>query len=125
MILGEELAGRSHEVGGYPTVRTGDVGSFCIVVSIVRMTPLSDTLRGGSGGQASEGRGYIWSSRDNAHLDAKYVTTSIWRVAIRHETPSDDPFGRTHETISDRLIITDDTFGVGTGWTGLFRSVDM
>jgi len=77
VILGEELAGRGHEIGGYPTVGTGDIGSFCIVISVVRMTPLSDALRGGGGGQASEGRGYIRSSRDDAHLDAKYVTTAI------------------------------------------------
>jgi len=33
--------------------------------------------------------------------------------------------GRTHETVSDRFIIADDTLGVGAGWTGLLGSVDM
>ena len=84
VTLREELARRRHE-GGYPAVRTGEVGSFRIVGSVVWMTPLSNALRGGGEGQASEGREYIWSSRgwcapgrkvrDYTHLIASYQRT--------------------------------------------------
>ena len=59
VTLWEKLARRGHEVGGYPAVRTGDIGSFRIVSSVVWMTPLSNALRGGAGGQVLEGREYI------------------------------------------------------------------
>ena len=56
VVFGEELAGRGHEVGGYPAVRTRDVGGFRIVSSVARVAPLSDTLRGGGRGQVLERR---------------------------------------------------------------------
>lgn len=61
----------------------------------------------------------------DAHLDTEYVTTPIWWAVIRNETCTDDGFRRTHEAISDRFIVTDDTLGVGTRWTWLLGSVDM
>ena len=61
----------------------------------------------------------------DAHLDTKYVTTPICWVVIRNENGANDGFERTHETVSDRFIITDDALGVGAGWTRLFGSVDM
>ena len=57
VAFGEELAGWCYEVGGYPTVGTRDVGGFGIVCSVVRMTPLSNALRGGGGGQILERKG--------------------------------------------------------------------
>jgi len=59
------------------------------------------------------------------HLDTEYVTTPIWKLIIRDKTCTDGPFGRTHEAISHRFLITDDTLGVGVGWTRFLRSIDM
>ena len=61
VTLGEELAGRGHEVGIYPTVRAGDVGGFRIIGSVVRVAPLSNALRGGGGGPISGQLGYTGS----------------------------------------------------------------
>ena len=90
------------------------------------MAPLSDTLRGGGQDEMLEWGESIGSSRrlcaperkvrDYTHLPGGYQ---------RSETCTDDPFGRTHKTISDRFIVTNNAFGVGVGWTRFFRSVDM
>lgn len=37
----------------------------------------------------------------------------------------DGSLGHTHETVGDRIIITDDALCVGAGWTRLFGSIDV
>lgn len=46
-------------------------------------------------------------------------------MVIGDETRADDDFRRTHEAISDRFIVADDTLGVGAGWAMPFGSVDI